>query len=232
MSIASETRKAYTGVIDRAQAYQIAASLTKPTDCRKIQTELVSLHKFRMARDCEEMTIRINRLNEMLDQKIGALPAQNQEEFLRIMADKYENLAMPELTDKIDMILKTTGNLSELVQSRQFMLIPATPGVPSGVTESPKEERWHPIKVDNGEPVKRRSRGRRNSPDGKAAKVWELFKNAYSPGQRVTGREVVAMMDAGLDEKKSITDSLRLLYNKKYLKRKLVANKYYYWRVR
>ncbi|MDD2299478.1 MAG: hypothetical protein PHN69_04480 [Candidatus Pacebacteria bacterium] len=222
-----EVKKEFINILDKSQAFQICASAAKPMDCRKTQSELVGMYRYLNQGHVAEFKIRCDRLNQLLDQKIEALDPSvksDYEQFFRFLQEG-SNVAekIIELSEDIAHLLEHTHEIDQRLEDRSFVLLqPQT-------SEKPKVESKRNTKGTTSTKG-RKSNRRAHRPNGKTANVWEYVNKNIPAKMEVTGRQVAEAMGLGENEIKATSDALRHLYTRKKLRRRLEANKYYYWK--
>lgn len=210
-------------LLNRAQAYQICSSIDRAVDCRKLQSELVMLYRFREQGDELEVAARVARLNKLLDDRIAHLKDDVKVRIVKFLAERNTDTL---LHSKLEEILNKENEILANMPSgesidKQGML----EYLCHNVAIVPKEEEKEEVK----EPVQVRRRGRRSSTTGKVARVKKYMED-LPPFEEVTGRQVSERMGFREKDIKAVSDTLRHLYNQKLIKRKLVSNQYRYWR--
>ena len=227
MILDTEIKNEFTAILDKAQAFQICASAAKPVDCRKTQSELVGMYRFLNQGHVAEFKIRCDRLNQLLDQKIESLDPSVKsdfEQFYRFLReDSSVTARLSELSDDIAQLLGHTQDIDQRLEDRSFVLLQPQ------ATEKPQVES-KPKSKGTTSGRGRKSNRRAHRPNGTAANVWEYVSKNIPPKVEVTGRQVAEAMGLGETEIKATSDALRHLYTRKKLKRRLEANKYYYWK--
>lgn len=227
MILDTEIKNEFTTILDKAQAFQICASAAKPIDCRKTQSELVGMYRYLNQGHMAEFKIRCERLNALLDQKIESLDPSVKsdfEQFYRFLrADSSVTARLAELSDDIAHLLEHTQDIDQRLEGRSFVLLqPQAPEQPQ-VENKPKPKGTTSTRG-------KKSNRRAHRPNGTAASVWEYVNKNVPAKVEVTGRQVAEAMGLEESEIKATSDALRHLYTRKKLKRRLEANKYYYWK--
>jgi len=222
-----EVKKEFTNILEKAQAFQICASAVKPTDCRKTQAELVGMYRFLNMGNIAEFKTRCDRLNQILDQKIEALDPSvksDYDQFFRFLQEGSDiSEKIIELSEDIAHLLEYTQDIDQRLDGSSFVLLQPQ------ASETPKVE---PNQKSKGttSTKERKANRRAHKPNGKAAKIWEYVSKNIPAKTEVTGRQVAEAMGLGETEIKATSDALRHLYIRKKLRRRLEANKYYYWK--
>ncbi|MFA7204995.1 MAG: hypothetical protein WC102_01565 [Saccharofermentanales bacterium] len=222
-----EVKREFTNILDKAQAFQICASSAKPIDCRKTQAELVGMYRFLNKGHTAEFKTRCDRLNQLLDLKIEALdPSVKSEydQFFRFLQEGSNvSEKILELSENITHLLEYTYDIDQRLDGSSFVLLQPQ------ASEVPQVEQT--TKPRGTTSTRERKANRRvHKPNGKAAKVWEYVSKSIPAKTEVTGRQVAEAMGLGENEIKATSDALRHLYIRKKLRRRLEANKYYYWK--
>jgi hypothetical protein len=174
-----------------------------------------------------EFRTRCVRLNQLLDQKIEALDPSVKSDYEQFFGFLQEgsNVAekIVELSEDIAQLLEHTYDIEQKLEGKSFVLLQS---------QAPEKPQVEPEQKSKGTiPTRgRKSNRRAHRPNGKAALVWEYVSKNIPAKVEVTGRQVAEAMGFGETEIKATSDALRQLYTSKKLKRRLEANKYYYWK--
>jgi hypothetical protein len=220
MILNPELNTAYLALLNKAQAYQICASVDRAVDCRKLQSELVMLYKFKEQGNELEVAARVARLDKFLEDRISHLKDDIKVSIVKFQADKNVDTW---ISSKLEEILAKVNEIS----------LSATPG------EAPNKQdilgylcrniEIIPKGEEEEETPEPKKRGRRTSTTGKVVRILK-FMEELPPMEEVTGRQVTERMGYREKDMKAVSDTLRHLYNKKLIKRRLTHNQYRYWR--
>jgi hypothetical protein len=224
--ISQELKARYIALLNKAQAFQICASVNRAVDCRKLQSELVELYKYKEQNNELEVAARVARLDQFLDDKIERLDAITTANIIKFTSEKSEDSW---LYAKVGEIYDNTVTILHNMEERKI----AAPSreeifrvISEGITIVPKGE---VSATPGGEPAKRPTFRKPKSPTGRVTQVWDYVEKIPA-NEEITGREVAKKLGLPRNEIKSVSDTLRHLYNRKMLKRKLVNNQYRYWK--
>jgi hypothetical protein len=209
----AEPKKSFNNLVDKISVYQICASLTRtrPVECRKNQAELIEIYRVLLQGNFAEFKNKYEHLNQTIDQKIESLEPSDRHEYNRFMEFKQEcaktEINVNDLNNKITQLI-------DKVESRTFILAPV-------LAKEPVEQKT----------TKAVRRGRKSDTAGeKASRVWKVIETV-PVNEEVSGRQIAEKMGfKKLTDVKSVSDSLRHLFNQKRLKRRLIRNQYFYWR--